>query len=170
MQVDPMSETMSEPPRRPYDQPGLERKLGPVILCLGRLLRRRLEQSLAEAGLDVTPAQARVLVALHFGGPMNQHELAGHIDVEPSTLVGALDVMEREGLARREPNPGDRRAHQVHLTEAGAERVPRLFALWDAVEEALAGGLDPDERAALRERLSGLIDRLTDADRAGCGA
>jgi len=156
--------------RRAHDEPGLEQKLGPAILCLGRLLKRRLEHALGETGLDLTPAQARVLVALHFGGPMSQHELAGHIDVEPSTLVGTLDVMERDGLARRERDPSDRRAHRVHLTEAGASRVPRLFALWDSVEEELAGDLEAAQRADLRARLAELIERLTKDDECGCGA
>jgi MarR family transcriptional regulator for hemolysin len=145
----------------------LEGKLGPAILCLGQLLRRRLEGALDEAGIGLTPSQARVTVMLHLHGPLSQQALAGHTDVEPSTLVSTLDVMERVGLARREQSPTDRRAHLVRLTPKGEKLIPRLFALWDEVEGDLVADLTADERAALLAELQRLIGRLS-AGEAAC--
>lgn len=135
-------------------------KLGPMFLVIGRLLTRRLDQALAEAGLGLTPAQARVIVMLHFHGPVTQQALATLTEVEPSTLVRTLDVMEREGLARRGPNPSDRRAYLVHLTERGERRVPRLFALWDRIEAELVGDLGEKNQRTLRGLLTRLIDGM----------
>ncbi|MGH7562973.1 MAG: MarR family winged helix-turn-helix transcriptional regulator [Gemmatimonadota bacterium] len=118
-------------------------------------------RALAGAGLGLTPAQARILVTLHFNGPLSQQELASRIDVEPSTVVGTLDVMERDGLARREPNPNDRRAHVVHLTEAGESLLPSLFGLLDGVDTELVEGLPERERTRLEGSLSRLIERLS---------
>lgn len=153
----------------PTSGPALERwadsaladKLGPAFLVLGRLVKRRLEHALGAAGLGLTAAQARAIVMLYFHGPVTQQALAALTDVEPSTLVSTLDVMEREGLARRERNPDDRRAYLVRLTSRGERRVPRLFALWDEVETELVRDLDEDERAALRSQLHRLIEGLT---------
>ncbi|HUP01804.1 MAG TPA: MarR family transcriptional regulator [Gemmatimonadota bacterium] len=145
----------------------LEGKLGPAILCLGQLLRRRLEAALARAGLGLTPSQAKSIVMLHLHGPLTQQGLASHTDVEPSTLVSTLDVMEREDLAHREPSPSDRRAHLVRLTPKGEELVPRLFALWETVEGDLVEGLTKAERAELQERLGRLIGRLS-SDAGSC--
>jgi DNA-binding MarR family transcriptional regulator len=139
----------------------LAEKLGPVLLVLGRLVGRRLELALAGAGLGLTAAQARVLVMLRFHDTLNQQGLAAVTDVEPSTLVGTLDVLEREGLIVRERDPADRRAYHVRLTPEGQARVPRLFALWDQVEEDLAGGLAEKDRRALRELLEPLIERMS---------
>ncbi|HUP19731.1 MAG TPA: MarR family transcriptional regulator [Gemmatimonadota bacterium] len=139
----------------------LAEKLGPVLLVLGRLVGRRLEQALAAAGLGITPAQARVLVMLHFHDTLNQQALAAVTDVEPSTLVRTLDVLEREGLVVRERDPADRRAYQVRLTPAGQARVPRLFALWDQVEKDLSEGLEEKDQRALRELLEPLIERMS---------
>ena len=146
-------------------------KLGPACLQLGRLVRRRLEQALDAAGLGLTPAQARVLVMLHFHGPQTQQALAGLTEVEPSTLVSTLDVLEREGLALRGPNPQDRRAYLVALTAKGARQVPKLFALWDGIEPELGAAFTTREREALVGSLQRLIAHLSasEGDPACCG-
>lgn len=142
----------------------MEGKLGPALLFLGRLVGRRLEKALVEAGLGVTPAQARILVALHFNGPLNQQSLALHTDVDPSTLVSTLDVMEREGMAVRDKKPGDRRAHLVSLTKRGESQVPRLFALWDTVEGDLTRDMGETERTAFLGMVQQLIGTLHEGD------
>lgn len=147
-----------------WEQSNLEGKLGPGLLFLGRLVGRRLEKALVERGLGITPAQARILIALHFHGPLNQQSLALHTDVDPSTLVSTLDVMEREGMAVRDKKPGDRRAHLVNLTERGESQVPRLFELWDTVEEDLTGSMTAAERTTLLGMVQQLIGRLYAGD------
>lgn len=135
-------------------------KISPLLLGLGRLLSRRLEQALAETELGLTPTQARAVVKLHFHGPLSQQALATHIDVEPSTLVAVLDVMEREGLARREPNPHDRRAYLVRLLPKGEAYLPDLYALWEGVEDDLVATLRGAEKKELRALLERLVEHL----------
>jgi DNA-binding MarR family transcriptional regulator len=147
-----------------WGRSNLEGKLGPRLLFLGRLIGRRLEKALVEQGLGITPAQARILLALHFHGPLNQQSLALHTDVDPSTLVSTLDVMEREEMAVRDRKPGDRRAHLVSLTERGERQVPRLFELWDAVEEDLTRSMEGNERKAFLAMVQQLIGRLHAGD------
>lgn len=147
-----------------WKRAAIEGKLGPTLLYLGRLVGRRLERALDEQGLGITPAQARILLALHFQGPLSQQSLALHIDVDPSTLVSTLDVMERDGMAVRDPNPGDRRAHVVSLTERGERQVPRLFELWNAVDEDLTKELSPSERETLLPMVQRLVGRLCAGD------
>lgn len=138
----------------------LANRVGPPMLLAGRLLTRRIEHALAAAGLGLTPAQARTLVMLHIHGPSSQQALSVCTDVEPSTIVKTLDVLEREGLAVRDKNPDDRRAYRVRLTAAGQELIPRLFRLWDEIDAELFEILDPSERAALQLYLGRVIARL----------
>jgi MarR family transcriptional regulator for hemolysin len=147
-----------------WERSGLAEKISPGFLLLGRLVSRRLERALVEEGLGLTPAQARVLVALHFQGPLTQAALALQTGVDPSTLVSTLDIMEREGMAVREPSPGDRRAHLVTLTDLGEGRVPRLFELWDVVEEELTRDMSAGDRKSLLRMLRDLIGRLYAGD------
>jgi MarR family transcriptional regulator, transcriptional regulator for hemolysin len=143
---------------------GLGEKISLSLLLLGRLVGRRLERALAEEGLGLTPAQARVLLALHFQGPLTQAALALQTGVDPSTLVSTLDVMERDGMALREPSPGDRRAHLVTLTSRGERRVPQLFELWDGVEQELTQGMSSADRKSLIRMLKVLMGRLYAGD------
>ena len=147
-----------------WERSGLAEKISLALLLLGRLVGRRLERALVEEGLGITPAQARVLLALHFEGPLTQSALALQTGVDPSTLVSTLDIMEREGMAVREPSPGDRRAHLVTLTEGGERTVPRLFELWDGVEEELTREMSAGDRTSLTRTLKALIGRLYAGD------
>jgi MarR family transcriptional regulator for hemolysin len=147
-----------------WEASGLGGKISPSLLLLGRLVGRRLERALVEGGLGITPAQARVLIALHFQTPLTQAALALQTGVDPSTLVSTLDTMEREGMAVREPSPDDRRAHLVSLTPRGERRVPRLFDLWDVVEEELTRGMAAADRRSLIAMLKVLIERLYAGD------
>jgi DNA-binding MarR family transcriptional regulator len=67
---------------------------------------------------DLTPVQARLLCVL-LDGPRGMAELAHCFGVEKAALTGLMDRAERRGLARRSPVPGDRRALQATLTDAG---------------------------------------------------
>lgn len=147
-----------------WEASGLADKISLSLLLLGRLVGRRLERALVEEGLGITPAQARVLLALHFQGPLTQAALALQTGVDPSTLVSTLDVMERDGMAVREPSPDDRRAHLVSLTASGEELVPGLFALWDAVEAELTRAMPPADRKSLTAMLQELMGRLYAGD------
>ena len=93
-------------------------------------------------------------------GPLQQQSLALHTGVDPSPLVSTQDVLERGGLAVRDKKPGDRRAHLVSLTDRGERRVPRLFQLWDAVEEDLTRDLTAGDRKALLGMIQGRIGIL----------
>jgi DNA-binding MarR family transcriptional regulator len=72
--------------------------------------------------------------------------------------------MEREGMAVREPSPGDRRAHLVRLTARGERQVPRLFHLWEGVEEELTRDMSANDRKALLRIVQHLIARLYEGD------
>lgn len=159
-----MNEPSNERRCDPWEGTELADKLGPAILLLCRLLARRVERALAEANLGITPAQARVLLKLHMHGPLTQQALALHTEVDPSTLVSTLDVMEREGMAVRDPNPDDRRAHLVRLTERGARRVPVLFELWAGVESEWTRDMSETDRQTLLRIVHERIARLQEGD------
>ncbi len=87
---------------------------------------------------------------------MTQSDLANRIGVEPPTLVGILDRMERDGWIERVACPEDRRCKKIRI-------APKVDPYWDRmVEYALsvralaADGLSPDEV----KQLTGLLSRV----------
>ncbi|BBE73824.1 MarR family winged helix-turn-helix transcriptional regulator [Oharaeibacter diazotrophicus] len=134
--------------------PASEETLGFLVVDVARLFRHRFETALAAAGLGVTPGEARTLHHLAAAGPMRQSLLAQRLGVEPMTLVGFLDRLERAGLIARDPDPDDRRAKRIVLTDAAEAVLPTIRTVAAGVRAAATTGLDGDEVAALRRALA----------------
>src|ERR1019366_2420725 len=78
-------------------------------------------RSLGAAAEDTTIAQYRALVVLASRGPQRLVDLAGALDVTPSTAGRMCDRLLRKGLIRRHRARADRRAVQVSVTAAGRQ-------------------------------------------------
>jgi MarR family transcriptional regulator for hemolysin len=129
---------------------------------LGRLTRRwkaNLDERLKFTGL--TQARWHAMIALSKAGePITQRELAERISVEPSTLVRHLDALAAQGLVERIPEPGDRRANLVHLTEAAGPLIGQITEIADTLRHELVEGIPPADIAACVRVLSTMADRL----------
>jgi DNA-binding MarR family transcriptional regulator len=94
--------------------------------ALRRFLRFS-EQGARAAGL--TPQQHQLLLAVK-GRPGREwasiSDLAEALQVRHHAAVGLVDRCERAGLARRTPDPDDRRQVRVTLTEKGEAILERL--------------------------------------------
>lgn len=129
------------------------RTLGFVLNDVARLMRKRFEQRARAAALGLTRAQAAVLANLARQEGINQVSLAQILELEPITLARLLDRLQAAALIERRPDPKDRRAHLLYLTEAAYPLLDRIFALAAEVrEDALAGIAEP-ERGLLLDML-----------------
>jgi DNA-binding MarR family transcriptional regulator len=67
------------------------------------------------------------LKALHLlDGPLAMKELGGRMHCDPSFVTGIADMLEKRGLAVREPDPADRRVKRLVLTESGCQFKQRF--------------------------------------------
>jgi DNA-binding MarR family transcriptional regulator len=114
------------------------KNFGLLVHDVGRLLRRQLDQRAQTIGL--TSAQWRVLAYLARCEGSNQASLADFMDMEPITLSRHLDRMEAAGLTERRPDPSDRRAHRLFLTDSARSLVTEFRAIAsEVIAEALRG-------------------------------
>lgn len=126
---------------------------------LTRRLRRAFTRRLSPLG--VTPAQMHALRILgharkHGERPPRMADLAARLDVVPRAVTTLVDGLEKTGLARRVPDPANRRVVRVELTARGEETFVRLRqARREAVEELLAP-LSAGQRETLSELLAPL--------------
>jgi DNA-binding MarR family transcriptional regulator len=96
--------------------------------------------------LGIVPGQFPALLELWENEGLTQKELVARLDIEQATMANTLSRMERDGLIRRKPHPGDGRAQLVWLTaKARALRAPAVEAAIAQNEVALAL-LSVDER------------------------
>ncbi|WP_225800864.1 MarR family winged helix-turn-helix transcriptional regulator [Streptomyces sp. NK15101] len=111
----------------------------------------------AESGREygLTPQQGQLLCVL-MPGPSGMGELGAKLGLAKSSLTGLVDRTSRLGFVRREPDPGDRRAVRVTLTEDGARVAEDFYTeTCRRIEELPAGLEGPD-----RERLAELLGRV----------
>src|SRR3954453_16841254 len=85
-----------------------------------------------------------------------QLALAQAIRYDKTRLIGLLDQLEHDGLIARSPDPSDRRARVVTVTDAGKARHAAAQADIRAMEEEFLADFKPAERTRLREALAGL--------------
>ena len=116
---------------------------------------------------DLTPAQARLLCHL-LDGPRGMAELARCFGVEKAALTGLMDRAERRGLAQRSPVPGDRRALQVTLTEAGHHAAAAFLSEVSAELGRLTSSLAPPDREHFRSTMAEIIERCRTSPQGHC--
>ena len=128
----------------------------------------RLKQQFASAGLTgVRPSYLGVLLSLWREDGLNAAELGRRAGLEPSTMTGLLDRMERDHLVVRAAVPGDRRAQRICLTDLGRQvREPVLAAVDGTLAEVLEGVPEAD-LARVKETLRRILantDKVTLSD------
>lgn len=104
----------------------LERSFGFLVNDVARLFGRRFDFNGRWLGL--TRAQCRTLGYLARNEGINQAGLADLLEIRPMTLVRQVDRMEESGWIERRPDPADRRARRLFLTDKAR---PVLDRIWD---------------------------------------
>ncbi|QDU93014.1 MarR family winged helix-turn-helix transcriptional regulator [Lignipirellula cremea] len=94
--------------------------IGYWLITTAHAYQRAINEELAPQG--ITYRQCQTLGYLALEGPLSQNELAQRMQIEPPTLVGVLDRMERDGWIRRDVCPTDRRRKLIQPLQ-GAEPV-----------------------------------------------
>lgn len=127
------------------------------IQKLQRYLDRAMNETLADFKLD--RGEWWLLGALRRSGPpyrQSPGKLAEDIGLSSGAMTNRLDRLEAAGLIRRLPDPDDRRALKVELTDAGWQAWQDSVGAQARKEALVASALDPEEK----EMLNALLRRL----------
>jgi len=130
---------------------------------LGILLRdpfqevvRRVSVGLAEAGFDdLRPAHTAVFQHIEAAGS-RLTDLAERAQITKQSMGYLIDHLEQCGYLERRPDPSDRRAALISLTDRGWEQVRAALRIIAAVEEEWAAELGQSRMQQLRELLGDL--------------
>ncbi|MEM9135088.1 MAG: MarR family winged helix-turn-helix transcriptional regulator [Actinomycetota bacterium] len=145
---------MSEEPDPSGKETFTRTKLDPALLRpSGALLGAHIavaaaidEHAVAVTGHDPTTLDLLTRLALTEGNQLRAVELCRQLRLSPSHVSRMLDRAEAAGLVRREPDPDDRRAHQIAVTPHGWEVIDQFAPLLTAVlKEVVHGALAEDE-------------------------
>jgi DNA-binding MarR family transcriptional regulator len=131
--------------------------------AVARRLRHGFRDALAP--WDVTPSQARALGVLLTYRDLRLNELAEYLHIAARSATEVVDHLQGLGLVERHPDPIDRRATQVRLTERG---TAVSVAIQDARAQA-AGAFFATLSEADRADLARILQTLLTERDAGAG-
>lgn len=117
----------------------LKRQFVSQLIESSRLLRNYID--LRAKGRGTTRAQWIVLFQLRQKEGLSQVDLAEVLELQPISLVRLLDRLVDQGLLERRPDPRDRRANRLFLTEAGRRFVDDLDSLRDSIAADVLQGM-----------------------------
>jgi DNA-binding MarR family transcriptional regulator len=138
-----------------HDSAGGE-SLSDAFWSVARQLREMSKESLVP--WDITPAHLRAMRVLKRNGAMRLSELSDHLHIAPRSTTEVADALQTRGLIERRPDPGDRRATLVELTEHGAAVLDEIRAARGTEAERVFGKLSETDRAQLARVLRELQD------------
>jgi DNA-binding MarR family transcriptional regulator len=129
-----------------------------AVLTASRSLIAVATKSLGAAAEETTIAQYRALVVLASRGPQRMVDLAGALDVAPSTAGRMCDRLARKGLIRRHRARDDRRAVLVSVTTAGRRVVDEATARRRALIADILAELPVPVQRAVAQALQAFAD------------
>lgn len=128
---------------------------GPALHCTAakvRRLARRVTQiydeSLAPFGLTI--GQYGVLASLRRREGIGVGVLAERLTADASTVSRLLKPLEAAGYLVLDPDPADRRAKSIRLTEAGFDKRRAAATGWTAAQERVRNALGDGRLATLQ--------------------
>src|ERR1700710_724461 len=108
------------------------------------VLVRRLRRVIAERAKmvhpDLSPVAYSMLVALHDSGPRRASDLVGQFSIDKGAVSRQVQALLELGMIERTPDPEDRRAAILAITEEGERRLKKIMRT---------------RREELRDRLAG---------------
>jgi len=143
-----------DPEPRP-DTSGDE-SLSDAFWAVARQLRETSQETLAP--WDITPAQFRALRVLRRHGVMRLSELSDRLKIAARSATEVIDALQARDLAARRPDPGDRRATLVELTEHGTQVMQSIREARGSESDRVFDRLAPAEQAALAAILRKMRD------------
>ena len=129
-----------------------------ALRAASHTFRLRMDRWLERHGLS--ESRLSVLIRLSRIGEITLGDLADALDTSPRNITGLVDLLERDGLVERFPDPDDRRATRVKLSPAGKAKLDEIAAEKNRSQDELVAGFTEPELKQLRHLLLKLVQNL----------
>lgn len=124
-------------------------EIGFQVHTLSLMIRRLVDQTVFSAReRPVTGRHGRIIGYLYENRfrDVYQRDLEREFAIRRSTVTGMLQLMEKNGLIRRESVKEDARLKKIVLTQKAVNQHEQIRAGIIQVEEKLAAGMTPEEK------------------------
>jgi DNA-binding MarR family transcriptional regulator len=122
-----------------------------AIRQAARFVSQIYDRHVGKVGLKIT--QFSILNRLRRRPGVTMKELAEWMVMERTTLVRAIQPLQRDGLVRSDASATDRRALQMHLTPAGLAKLEAAASHWHDAQAEFEKHFGAQRAASLRQEL-----------------
>jgi DNA-binding MarR family transcriptional regulator len=135
-----------------------------TLIATTHRLRRLLDARLSsQPGVgNLSGPRLRLLLAVEEAERLRMGDVAEAMGITARTVTSLVDALEREGLLARVPDPTDRRATLLTLTERAHTQFAQVRRVQTELGEALMTPLDQEQRRLLLDLLNQLNKGLQD--------
>ena len=106
---------------------------------------------------DLRPAHGNAMEQLELEDGLRLTEMAARAGITVQSMGELVDDLQAKGYLERRPDPDDRRAKRIHLTERGRKNVRKAKRATADVEDHLAQLLGRRQYKLLRDALEQVI-------------
>jgi len=119
-----------------------------VLVRTTQHIQREFSAQLSKLDLpySVTGPRLRLLSVVADSGPIRMSELADRMNIKARTVTDFVDALEREKLLIRVPDPTDRRATLIELTDLSRDHLSETLAYRDGIANKMLANLSEEQR------------------------
>ncbi len=139
-------------------------RIGFLIHDVSRLRRTVVDKALRPLGITRSQWWVLANLARDDSTAMTQTELARVMDVGKVTLGGLIDRLESGGLVRRQPDPADRRAKRIVMTQKGSRLLAEIHTVAREVDTSIMAGIVKGDIARTEALLARMKQQLVAMD------
>jgi DNA-binding MarR family transcriptional regulator len=159
----PEERSIRQPPRREHPPRNTTALLGLAYMGLGH----RIVEGVNAAGFPQRPAHSGVMAHIDIDGGTRLTAIAARANITPQAAGELVDDLERLGYVVRQPDPDDRRAKRIVLTDRGRDSVAAALETIATLEAEIEDVLGPDKLAELHASLSRILTTIRPAEDPG---
>jgi DNA-binding MarR family transcriptional regulator len=135
-----------------------DKSIGSSSVRLSKKIARTVNMYLKP--YQITTEQWSVLRTLHETDDISQKELSERADKDKATLTKILDLLEKQKLIQRVPNPSDRRSFLISITSRGDELAVELIPFLALVFEKITKDIDDDQMNIYQAVMKSIEDNI----------
>ncbi|MFB2553822.1 MarR family winged helix-turn-helix transcriptional regulator [Ensifer soli] len=126
-------------------------------------VHRLVNETMTEEGVSL--ARSKFLFFLSKLGPCRSTDIACALNFAPRTVTEAIDGLERDKLVVRRPDPEDRRAKIVSITEFGQSMLEAAENPKKQLIEEIFSALTDEQLDQMYEIVSRLVEKTDEIRR-----
>lgn len=114
--------------------------------------------------LNLSSAEGNILLhMLTQGQEMGQDQLVEQLDISKPAVSRAVNSLEAKGFVTRQPDPDDRRAHKVRLTDRAREIGPAVEQAYNHLYAIAMQGISREELDSFVKLFARMSENFTRA-------